>query len=866
MLHPVAVLDGRPLNSAANTSELGWDIIPPSMSEKFTEVFRGTLAGGPGSSDTFSCRLEVQVPDVAALSDAEGVSAAITGGFVEWAYLGAGAKVAGGSIDLFHPPANPGDPLSICYVFRFTAEGTGYLFRGEKRLTNVSRFDAASDLSTVQASILSSSGPVASGVLSCQLDELLNAYEGVPMEGQHAAGISSILQRFHDFLNQKLTAIYPHLPPMLTAGRQMPDGLWRTLQVLAEVLLPTPLPEDGPSIGDVVNGIEGFLQKASGKQVQQIRTLLQVISLFVPILELGVDEIRQTVRAILENEKDSLIREALSGVHQIVVFAYYADPKADQLVGYARPVHKPGHQTALAVSKAIPNRVFDVVIAGTGPAGALLADRLSSKGKSVLLLEAGPYIAERDITTDELDSIARLYKSSGLQSAIKPSSITVLQGACVGGGGVINNGIFFPLSSATLQTWRDAGFPFDGETMAQAYRVVAGELNIGDVATKALRLNPAGAFLEGRLGRLQSPPMGPVPPGFYRMMVNLETLVGDGEETGCRSTGLCNLGCGSERKVNSFQYYLKNALNGSRDVVLVPQASAVKAVMGLGGARRSVAALEVQMADGSTALARGKSFVLCCGPVGSSGVLLRSCDLLDAAETGLPVGRRFCGNVASPVFATAPADVNAQTSVQMCHVFVPAAGDDGFLIETWFNPPGGLAVAMPGFLDVHAQRMSQYRRLISSSPVIGTQPIGAITLKCEETVIDLPLAPVDLDRFRRGMILLVTALLEGGAAPVIVRLGNGRAIATTNDVNALDAEMRTLNPNDLHLLPMSTAHPQGGNALSDDAEIGVVRGDFRVRGIDNLRVCDGSVFPAVAGVNPQWTIFALAHLCAAGID
>ena len=836
------------------------------MSEKFTEAFRGALAGRTGSSDTFSCRLEMQVPDVAGLGDADGVSAPITDGLVEWAYLEAGAKVTGGSVDLFRPAANPGEPLSISYVFRFAAEGTEYVFHGEKRLTNVSGFDAASDLSTVQASIESSSVPVASGVLSCQLDELLNAYEGALTEVPHVAGISSVLQHFHDFLNQKLAAIYPHLPPMLMAGRQIPDGLWRTLEVLAEVLLPTPLPANGPSIDDVVNGIEGFLQKASGKQVQQIRTLLQVISLFVPILELGVDEIRQTVRAILESEKDSPIRQALSGVHQIVVFAYYADHKADRLVGYSRPVHKPGHRTTLPVSNAIPNRVFDVVIAGTGPAGALLADRISGKGKSVLLIEAGPYIAERDITADELDSVARLYKSSGLQSAIKPSSITVLQGACVGGGGVINNGIFFPLSAATLQTWRDAGFPFDGETMAQAYRVVANDLNIGDIATKALRLNPAGAFLEGKLGKLQSPPMGPVPPGFYRMMVNLETLAGDGEVTGCRSTGLCNLGCGSERKVNSFQFYLKNALNGSRDVVLAPLASVVKTIMGTGGAARSVTALEVRMADGSTALARGKSFLLCCGPVGSSGVLMRSGDLLDAAESDLPVGRRFCGNVASPVFATAPADVNVQTSVQMCHVFVPTAGDDGFLIETWFNPPGGLAVAMPGFLDVHAQRMSQYQRMMSSSPVIGTQPIGSITLKCGETAIDLPLAPVDLDRFRRGMILLVTALLEGGAAPVIVRLGNGRAIATINDVSALDAEMRTLTPKDLHLLPLSTAHPQGGNALSDDPGIGVLGRDFRVRGIDNLRVCDGSVFPAVAGVNPQWTIFALAHLCAAGIE
>ena len=832
------------------------------MSANFSETYRGMLVRGAGPSDAFNCRLEIEVPDLAGLGDAAGVTAPIAGGSVEWAYLAVPADVSGGSIDLFRPPTEPGDPPAIGYVFWFTAEGTDYLFHGEKRFPG---FDAGSDLSTMHASVETSTGTVASGVLSCQLDELLPAYEGLLADGERGvAEISSVLEGFHDFLNRNLTAIYPHLPPMLAAGRTMPAGLRRILKILAEVLLLTPLPASGPSIDDVVKGIEGFLASASGKQVQQIRTLLQVIGIFVPILEQDVDKIRQKVGAILANEKDSLIRQALSGIHQIVAFAYYADPKADLLVGYSRPVHLPVHQTALPVSAAIPNRVFDVVIAGTGPAGALLADRLSSQGKSVLLLEAGPYIAERDITPDELSSIARLYKSSGLQSS-KPSSITVLQGACVGGGGVVNNGIFFPLPTATLKTWRDAGFPFDGETLGQAYRVVANDLNIGDIVKKAPRLNPAGPFLEHKLGKLQSPPMGPVPPGFYRMMVNLETMVGDGEMTGCRSTGLCNLGCGSERKVNSFQHYLKNALDGVRDVVLVPRASVKRAVMGSGAAAHRVTALEVRMADGSTALARGNSFVLCCGPVGSSGVLLRSTDLLEAAGSDLPVGQRFCGNVASPVFATAPYDVNVQTSVQMCHVFVPDVGD-GFLIETWFSPPGGLALAMPGYLEVHAQRMGQYRRLAVASPVIGTQPMGTITLQGEDTAIYLPLAKEDLDRFRCGMILLVTAMIDGQLAPVIVRLGNGRTIATMDDVQVLDAEMRTLTPKDLHLLPLSTAHPQGGNALSADAAIGVVGADFRVRGIENLRVCDGSVFPAVAGVNPQWTIFALAHLCAASFD
>ena len=130
--------------------------------------------------------------DFASLPDQDGVSVPIIAGSVEWAYLGATTKVSGGSIDFFRRPLTPGDPPTIGYLFGFSAEGTEYLFRGEKRLTNGPGFDAANALSTVHASVENPAGAVASGVLSCQLDELLRAYEGVLIEGQNVVeGVSS---------------------------------------------------------------------------------------------------------------------------------------------------------------------------------------------------------------------------------------------------------------------------------------------------------------------------------------------------------------------------------------------------------------------------------------------------------------------------------------------------------------------------------------------------------------------------------------------------------------------------------------------------------------------------------------------------
>jgi len=107
-------------------------------------------------------------------------------------------------------------------------------------------------------------------------------------------------------------------------------------------------------------------------------------------------------------------------------------------------------------------------------------------------------------------------------------------------------------------------------------------------------------------------------------------------------------------------------------------------------------------------------------------------------------------------------------------------------------------------------------------------------------------------------------MLEGGVEHAIAGFEGGRRLETQADVTKLHDDLVAVR-NDrekLHRLQVGTGHPQGGNAMSEDHDIGVVDGRFRVRGVENLRICDGSVFPEASGVNPQWTIMALAECCA----
>ena len=61
---------------------------------------------------------------------------------------------------------------------------------------------------------------------------------------------------------------------------------------------------------------------------------------------------------------------------------------------------------------------------------------------------------------------------------------------------------------------------------------------------------------------------------------------------------------------------------------------------------------------------------------------------------------------------------------------------------------------------------------------------------------------------------------------------------------------------------LNSTQRAGGNAMSVDRKRGVVDTGFKVHDVDDLYVCDASVFPTSIKVNPQWTVMALAELCA----
>lgn len=89
----------------------------------------------------------------------------------------------------------------------------------------------------------------------------------------------------------------------------------------------------------------------------------------------------------------------------------------------------------------------------------------------------------------------------------------------------------------------------------------------------------------------------------------------------------------------------------------------------------------------------------------------------------------------------------------------------------------------------------------------------------------------------------------------LARLGQGRVIASE-----WTSEPGTQWPIDLTVgnHPIANYHQMGGTRMSTDPAAGVVDADCRVHGYDNLYVSGGSVFPTGGWANPTLTIVALA--------
>jgi cholesterol oxidase len=514
---------------------------------------------------------------------------------------------------------------------------------------------------------------------------------------------------------------------------------------------------------------------------------------------------------------------------------------------------------------------YDWIVIGSGFGGSVSALRLAEKGYSVCVLECGRRFADRDFARSAWN-LRRYFWSPrlGMRGVLRLTffkDVFVASGSGVGGGSLGYANTLYRARPAFFRDpqWSDLA---DWESeLGPHYDVAERMLGVTDYegigpADALLReygeeIGVADTFANTRVGVFFDQPGKQVPDPFFG---------GEGpERAGCRRCGSCMVGCRYNAKNTLMKNYLWFAERLGVEIVPDRQVTEVRpldAADGSGGyavtSERTGSWLQHQRRT-----LRAKGVVVAAGPLGTNQLLAncrRSGALPRLSER---LGHIVRTNSESIQAVTARDDSRDFTkSVAITSSIYP---DPDTHIEVVTYGKGGDALS----------------RLFTSMTGEGTRltrPIQWIG-----GMLRHPLRSMRLlwphKWSRRTVILLVMQTTDTAMRLVPKRrwLGRGVRLQTEQDPERPNptwlpaAEKAALWFSErMNGIPQSgttestlniptTAHILGGAVIGPGPDRGVVDGDNRAYGYENLLVCDGSAIPANPGVNPSLTITAVAE-------
>lgn len=546
-----------------------------------------------------------------------------------------------------------------------------------------------------------------------------------------------------------------------------------------------------------------------------------------------------------------IVQAMIRMAKQLCYMGYYNDARTFEFVGYTPfskrknradrikkfPL-KPQKPLYVKTEKDIEGDSIkcDIAVIGSGAAAAVLANGLVEKGRQVLMIERGRHVIREELNEDEVEMVSKLYADGALQLA-RDFRFQVFQGSCVGGSTVVNNAVCFDLPDNVLDLWVETeglNTGLDKSKMANSKENIRKLIGIQKLPelTDPEYLNPSGKlFLEG----IKKLNLNNRPHEWGAVAANIKE---------CLGCGYCNIGCAYGKKLSMLETVLPNIQekHGHEALEIISGCEALK----FESKGKKISKLICRFSNGRKVKVTANTFVLSAGAISSSIVLLRS-------RIGKNTGKRLSFNLGSPISAVFKKPINSYDGLQISH-YLDISPNRGYIIETWFNPPMFQSTAMPGWFDDHYNNMKRYNRIACGGVLVGTES-NAEVRNAGLTGREIRYKPLqqDFDALLDGLTMAGRIFLNAGAECIIPN--TFKYYEFNNEDELKDLKNLVKDSSDIAL---GTGHPQGGNVMSKNPNIGVVDSGFKVFGYDNLYVCDASVFPSSIGVNPQIAVMTLA--------
>jgi ornithine--oxo-acid transaminase len=462
----------------------------------------------------------------------------------------------------------------------------------------------------------------------------------------------------------------------------------------------------------------------------------------------------------------------------------------------------------------------DVCVVGSGPAGVVIAHHLATAGLDVIVLEAGPMLAQHDRGGEEGETLARFFWDGGLRTSRGNVTMPTLRARCLGGGSVFNSAICMRAPEFVLRRWAE-----EHGVQGLTPEIMAGHY---DAAESFLGVHPTSEGVQDHredLFRVGAEALG------YKV----EAIEGYRHRSETKFTidrrGVPELLAAGGR-VYTAVHVDKLAKGGNRFCGI--RGAVVDPITGRRTHRVSVEA---------------RCTVLAAGALASPLILQRSGHRAD------PVGRNLQmnpGAVVSGVFDEKASPCSG--SARSYHV--TGFLDEGIKLESLWSTPSVLGALHPGVGDELVASLAELPRTASWGVwVDGTDSVGRVRLRPGGgTSLRYDVGAGDVSRLQEGIARLVEMFFAAGARSVIPGI-HGLA-RRYYDVGAAAAiRSASLTPQDI---PTASNHVFGSTAMGGDPRKHVTDSLGAVYGLDDVYVCDTGLFPSSPMANPMLTAMALA--------
>ena len=476
----------------------------------------------------------------------------------------------------------------------------------------------------------------------------------------------------------------------------------------------------------------------------------------------------------------------------------------------------------------------DVVVVGSGPAGASVARECALAGLDVIVLEEGHATRPEDFKASGFQAMASLYRDLGTSVAFGPTVIPFLQGRAVGGTSVINGAISWKLPRDVHDGWvkEDAALadavPF--EAIASAEIEVEERLNV----------RPTDPAIAGAKNLLLA--KGAKALGLEHRPIRRNVK-------GCEGTGRCLQGCPKGAKLSVERTYLPDAVERGARLFSGVTVQRVRVERG-----RAVA-VRGRAAGGGELEVRARRAVVLAASAIQTPMLLRQSGL-----TRGPVGDGLMAHPGVSVTGRFETAVHNHLGATQGHE-VTGLRHEGIKIEALGFDLSLLASRVPGAGKEFAHRLTELDRYGVWGAALKAEARGTVRSVGGRALVRYALTANDVKKARRAKRVLADLFLAAGATEVYPELAGFPVVRD----RAQAAAIETSGPLDASAYAMSMTHLFGTARMGSDPARSVVGLDFQHHDVGGLYVADSSVFPANTGVNPQIAIMALAQLCARGL-